>query len=105
MLEVELYLDVQEPWLQLSSYFFPGEGNEEALATAQEVLSFDLSEKDVTWPERVAGHNSKVTASSTAGDLGEGRPSVPFGLKTGKQALIIAVVICLLSCYFSYRLA
>ena len=79
-------------------------------ATAKEATGMVVEAKDVEWPED-RGHDAKlepvgkVNAGSTGTELGEGRPAVPFGLRTGQQALTIAVFICIISCFFSYMLA
>ena len=100
----------QEAWLQMSSYHFPGESREEAQATAREATGVELEAKDVEWPEdRVRAAALKPGGQGDGGSeataLGEGRPAVPFGLRSGQQALTIAVVICMVSCLISYIVA
>ena len=104
---------MQGPCLYLHNYTFPGEGPEETLLLAKEVLALDLQSADVQCPEQRpdAGRSqhSNVSGESPAQEalteIGEGRPPVPFGLRTGQQALVIATIICILSCLMSYYTA
>lgn len=95
--------------MQLSSYCFPGESREELQATAREVIGLELDAKDFEWPEDSRSDSALKSAehahSRSKTELGEGRPPVPFGLRTGQQALTIAIFICILSCLVSYLLA
>ena len=76
------------------------------LATVAEISTSTLAINKIEWPEeRSQGSGSNLPPGGLATSLGEGRPDVPFGLKTGKQALIIAIVICLISCLVSYLMA
>ena len=94
----------------MSSYHFPGESRGEAQATAREATGLELEAKDIEWPED-RGHAAVLKSKGQANvggkltEMREGRPAVPFGLKTGQQALTIAIVICMVSCWISYLLA
>lgn len=94
--------------MQLSDYYFPGEASAEAQATAKEFLALDLAADEIQWPEerRHAGSKSKHReAGGTVAELGEGRPPIPFGLRSGQQALTLATLVCIISCFISYLIA
>lgn len=97
---------MQAPWLYLHSYRFAGEGPEETKALIKELLSLDIAMADMSWPEDKAKPGSEAAVGlGKVAQSSEGRPPLPFGLQTGRQALIIATVICVISCLVSYMLA
>ena len=86
----------------MSTYTSPGEGIDELRGLVSDVLQRDISEESISWPEKIADKPLQASASrKELKGLGEGRPSIPFGFKSGEQVVLISTVLCLISCLLS----
>lgn len=59
----------------------------------------------VEWPEGSSGCQRGTDASDPTNiteGLGAGRPSLPFGFRSGQQVLVVSTLICVLSFLLSY---
>lgn len=96
-----------QEWLQASDYVLAGEGSDQVVSAAKEALNVDLDPSSVRWPEDGAPQKSSWKgneAGSIESGLGEGRPPIPFGFRTGQQVLWVSTIICIISCLVSYLL-
>ena len=88
--------------IRLSAYALPGEEAEDVCASLTEMSLLELAPRHVFWPERQIPTVSKDPGRTELRGLGEGRPSVPFGFKTGQQFVLASTIVCLISCIVSY---
>ena len=94
--------------LHFSDLVLPGERAEQIQSTA-EALLLELVPSSIQWPEdealekmqpRSRLKNNEVATIDFG--LGEGRPPIPFGFRSGQQVLVISTIICIVSCFVSW---